>query len=171
MDDNELKKKIFDAYKDEFVSRGFTDYTKIEIRETLPDDKDVGKKGAYIKKVGDFGQRVVFGIFKHVKKSAVAYLIAVFTILPQHKEYCQFYGNLYTASVETVKKHVYDPIRGWTLNAFNPEASAGYLVFWEEGDHITTDLTSRDIWLNLGTTMASLASVDPDVWKYTRKIV
>lgn len=170
MDDKELKKKIFDAYKAEFVSRGFTDYTKIEIRGTLPDDKDIAKKAAYIKKIGDFGQRFVFGIFKHVKKHSAAYLIAVITILPHHKEYRQFYENFYTASVETVKEHVFDPIRGWTLNAFNPEASPGYLVFWEEGDEISTDLTHRDIWMNQGTTMASLATVDPDVWKHMRRI-
>ena len=171
MDDKELKKKIFEAFKDEFVNLGFTDYTKIEIGKTLPDDKDIAKKGAYIKKVGDFGQRVVVGVFKHVKKHAVQYLIAVFAILPQHEKYRQFYGNLYTASIETVKEHVFDPIRGWNLNASNPEASTGYLVFREEGDDITTDLTLRDIWRNQGSTMASLATIHADVWKQTRKIV
>ena len=170
MNDNELKKEIFEVFKDEFVRRGFTDYMKIEICKAMPDDKVIGQKGAFIMKIGDFGKQVVFGVFKQVKKNAVQIIIAVFTILPNYKEYSEFYENLYTASVETIKKQVYDPISGWTLKAFNPEASKGYIVFWEEGDDITTDKSPRDIFMSAGTSMTSLTIIETGVLAHTRKI-
>lgn len=81
MEDNELKYSIFDQFKEEFTKRGFTDYRQIGLTKSFSEPKEIAEKKGIIRRIGKYGEGIVFGVYSCVKKHPGVSITVYTTIL------------------------------------------------------------------------------------------
>jgi hypothetical protein len=125
--DANLKIRIFEQFRDEFESAGFTDWRSIELKHQFPSSHEVAQRGAFLKKIGDVAGSMVYGIYRFAKTNGFAILLAVFTILPDHEKYTEFYGPVIADAKDAIVVEFQRFVGADEHKLPNPNAPEGYI--------------------------------------------